>query len=124
MERREELWRKELMEAVRKSDHTFEEILCFIRGWSVSFFSVKISGSSHMRNRALNKCLYERKTIWTPVNSHQLRICAMLSHFLKNVLNLHWHKEKSRRFCNRIALQRSKCRCSHLRIAKIEHSAQ
>ena len=32
MERREELRRKELMEAVRKSDHTYEEILCFIRG--------------------------------------------------------------------------------------------
>ena len=32
MERREELRRRELMEAVRKSDHTYEEILCFIRG--------------------------------------------------------------------------------------------
>lgn len=32
MERREEIRRRELMEAVRKSDHTYEEILCFIRG--------------------------------------------------------------------------------------------
>ena len=32
MEKREELRRRELMEAVRKSDHTYEEILCFIRG--------------------------------------------------------------------------------------------
>ncbi len=32
MEKREELRRKELMEAVRKNDHTYEEILCFIRG--------------------------------------------------------------------------------------------
>ena len=32
MERREEVRRKELMEAVKKSDHTYEEILCFIRG--------------------------------------------------------------------------------------------
>ena len=32
MERREELRRRELMEAVKKSDHTYEEILCFIRG--------------------------------------------------------------------------------------------
>ena len=32
MERREEQRRRELMEAVRKSDHTYEEILCFIRG--------------------------------------------------------------------------------------------
>ena len=32
MERREEIRRWELMEAVRKSDHTYEEILCFIRG--------------------------------------------------------------------------------------------
>ncbi len=32
MERREELRRRELMEAVRKSDHTYEEILCCIRG--------------------------------------------------------------------------------------------
>ena len=32
MEKREEIRRRELMEAVRKSDHTYEEILCFIRG--------------------------------------------------------------------------------------------
>ena len=32
MERREEIRRRELMEVVRKSDHTYEEILCFIRG--------------------------------------------------------------------------------------------
>ena len=32
MERREEQRRRELMEAVRKSDRTYEEILCFIRG--------------------------------------------------------------------------------------------
>lgn len=32
MERREEIRRKELLEAIKKSDHTFEEILCFIRG--------------------------------------------------------------------------------------------
>ena len=32
MERRDEIRRRELMEAVRKSDHTYEEILCFIRG--------------------------------------------------------------------------------------------
>ena len=32
MERREEIRRRELMEAGRKSDHTYEEILCFIRG--------------------------------------------------------------------------------------------
>ena len=32
IERREEIRRRELMEAVRKSDHTYEEILCFIRG--------------------------------------------------------------------------------------------
>ena len=32
MEKREEIRRWELMEAVRKSDHTYEEILCFIRG--------------------------------------------------------------------------------------------
>ena len=32
MEKREESRRRELMEAVRKSDHTYEEILCFIRG--------------------------------------------------------------------------------------------
>ena len=32
MERREEIRRRELMEAVSKSDHTYEEILCFIRG--------------------------------------------------------------------------------------------
>ena len=32
MERREEIRRRELMEAVKKSDHTYEEILCFIRG--------------------------------------------------------------------------------------------
>ena len=32
MERREEIRRRELMEAVRKSDHSYEEILCFIRG--------------------------------------------------------------------------------------------
>ena len=32
IERREEIGRRELMEAVRKSDHTYEEILCFIRG--------------------------------------------------------------------------------------------
>lgn len=32
MEKREEFRRRELMEAVRKSDHTYEEILCFIRG--------------------------------------------------------------------------------------------
>ena len=30
MEKREEIRRRELMEAVRKSDHTYEEILCFI----------------------------------------------------------------------------------------------
>lgn len=32
MEKREEFRCRELMEAVRKSDHTYEEILCFIRG--------------------------------------------------------------------------------------------
>ncbi len=32
LERREEIRRRELMEAVKKSDHTYEEILCFIRG--------------------------------------------------------------------------------------------
>ena len=32
MERREESRRRELMEVVRMSDHTYEEILCFIRG--------------------------------------------------------------------------------------------
>lgn len=32
MEKREEIRRRELMEAVRKSDHAYEEILCFIRG--------------------------------------------------------------------------------------------
>ena len=32
MEKREGSRRRELMEAVRKSDHTDEEILCFIRG--------------------------------------------------------------------------------------------
>ena len=32
MEKKEEFRRRELMEAVRKSDHTYEEILCFIRG--------------------------------------------------------------------------------------------
>ena len=32
MERREEVRRKELLEAVRKSEHTYEEILCFIQG--------------------------------------------------------------------------------------------
>ena len=32
MEKWEEFRRRELMEAVRKSDHTYEEILCFIRG--------------------------------------------------------------------------------------------
>ena len=32
MEKREEFRRRELMEAVRKSDHPCEEILCFIRG--------------------------------------------------------------------------------------------
>ncbi len=32
MEKREESRRRELMEAVRKSDHTYEEILCFISG--------------------------------------------------------------------------------------------
>ena len=32
MGRRDEIRRRELMEAVRKSDHTYEEILCFIRG--------------------------------------------------------------------------------------------
>ena len=32
MEKSEESRRRELMEAVRKSDHTYEEILCFIRG--------------------------------------------------------------------------------------------
>ena len=32
MEKREESRRRELMEAVRKSDHTYKEILCFIRG--------------------------------------------------------------------------------------------
>ena len=32
MERREEIRRRELMEAVRKSDHSYEGILCFIRG--------------------------------------------------------------------------------------------
>ena len=32
MEKREEIRRRELMEAVKKSDHTYEEILCFIRG--------------------------------------------------------------------------------------------
>lgn len=32
MEKREEFRRRELMEAVRKSDHIYEEILCFIRG--------------------------------------------------------------------------------------------
>ena len=32
MERREEIRRRELMEAVKKSDHTYEEILCFIQG--------------------------------------------------------------------------------------------
>jgi hypothetical protein len=32
MEKREESRRRELMEAVRKSDHTYEEILCFVRG--------------------------------------------------------------------------------------------
>ena len=32
MEKREESRRRELMEAVRKSDHTYEEILWFIRG--------------------------------------------------------------------------------------------
>ena len=31
-ERREEIHRRELMEAVRKSDHNYEEILCFTRG--------------------------------------------------------------------------------------------
>ena len=30
MEKREGSRRRELMEAVRKSDHTYEEILCFI----------------------------------------------------------------------------------------------
>ena len=32
MERREEIRRRELMDAVKKSEHTYEEILCFIRG--------------------------------------------------------------------------------------------
>lgn len=32
MKRREKIRRRELMEAVKKSDHTYEEILCFIRG--------------------------------------------------------------------------------------------
>jgi len=32
MEKREEDRRRELMDAVHKSDHTYEEILCFIRG--------------------------------------------------------------------------------------------
>jgi hypothetical protein len=32
MEKRKEIRRRELMEAVKKSDHTYEEILCFIRG--------------------------------------------------------------------------------------------
>ena len=32
VEKREESRRRELMEAIRKSDHTYEEILCFIRG--------------------------------------------------------------------------------------------
>ena len=32
MERRAEIRRREPMEAVRKNDHTYEEILCFIRG--------------------------------------------------------------------------------------------
>ena len=32
MEKREESRRRELMDAVSKSDHTYEEILCFIRG--------------------------------------------------------------------------------------------
>lgn len=32
MEKREESRRRELMDAVRRSDHTYEEILCFIRG--------------------------------------------------------------------------------------------
>ena len=32
VERREEIRRRELMEAVKKSDHTYEEILCFTRG--------------------------------------------------------------------------------------------
>ncbi len=32
MEKREESRRRALMEAVRKNDHTYEEILCFIRG--------------------------------------------------------------------------------------------
>jgi hypothetical protein len=32
MAKREDFRRRELMEAVRKSDHTYEEILCFIRG--------------------------------------------------------------------------------------------
>ena len=32
MEKREECRRRELMAAVRKSDHTYEEMLCFIRG--------------------------------------------------------------------------------------------
>ena len=32
MERREEVRRKELLEAVRKSEHTYEEIPCFIQG--------------------------------------------------------------------------------------------
>jgi hypothetical protein len=32
LEKREEIRRRELMEAVKKSDHTYEEILCFIRG--------------------------------------------------------------------------------------------
>ena len=31
-ERREEIHRRELMEAVRKGDHNYEEILCFTRG--------------------------------------------------------------------------------------------
>ena len=32
MAKREEFRRKELLEAVMKSEHTYEEILCFIRG--------------------------------------------------------------------------------------------
>ena len=31
-EGREEIHRRELMEVVRKSDHNYEEILCFTRG--------------------------------------------------------------------------------------------
>ena len=32
LSKRDELRRKELLEAINKSDHTYEEILCFIRG--------------------------------------------------------------------------------------------